>query len=224
MPKRKVPLVNDEVYHIYNRSVAQQPIFRNKREYNIFTNLLEYYRFRDPPKRFSHYLRLNNEERIKLLDNLYSQNNFLVEIYAFCLMPNHYHLLLKQTSANGIKNFIRLFQNSYARYFNIKNKRFGSLFQSPFKAVRIETDEQFTHVARYIHLNPLTSYVLKDLLELKTYKFNSYIDYLLDNPRRFVNKDFLLNYFKNRIKFEKFTEDNLDYQRKLEIIKHITIE
>lgn len=223
MPKRKIPLVNGEIYHVFNRSVAQQPIFRNKRECEIYTNLLEYYRFSNPPFRFSHYSRLNSEEKIKILDNLYRKNKFLLDIYSFCLMPNHYHLLVSQTNNSGIMNFVRLCQNSYARYLNIKTKRYGSLFQSPFKATRIETDEQFIHVARYIHLNPITTYLLNNLEETKSYKWSSYIDYLSATPRKFINTNFLMRLFKNKERFEKFTQDNLDYQRKLEKIKHLTL-
>ena len=224
MPKRKVPLVSEEIYHVFNRSVAQQPIFRNRREHNIFTNLIEYYRFSYPPKRFSHYQRLANEERVELLNNLYLKNKTLVEIYSFCLMPNHYHILLKQKSENGIKDFIRLAQNSYSRYLNIKTKRFGALFQSPFKATRVDSDEQFIHVARYIHLNPLTTYLLKDLSSLSIYEWSSYIDYVGNNPRRFLNTSFLMFIIKDKERFKKFTADNLDYQRKLDKIKHLIID
>lgn len=224
MPRRKPPLVSEEIYHVYGRSVAQHPIFRNKRARNIFTNLLEYYRFSKLPIRYSHYTRLNRIEKIKVSSRLYKRKKFLVDIYAFCLMPNHYHLLLKQTYDNGIMNFIRLIQNSYARYLNVKTNRFGSLFQSPFKAVRIETDEQLIHVARYIHLNPLTNYLLKDINELKLYEWNSYIDYVVKTPRKFIDTTFIMKFFENKERFKKFTQDNLDYQRRLERIKHLTLD
>src|SRR3972149_9613462 len=112
MPKRKTVLVNNEFYHIFNRSVAQQPIYKNKREYNVFLGALEYYRFQKVPFRYSHFVRLNSTEKISLLNHLYSANKNFVDVYAFCLMPNHYHLLLKQISNNGVSNFIRLLQNS----------------------------------------------------------------------------------------------------------------
>lgn len=224
MPFRKVPLINNEIYHVFNRSVARQPIFQNNREYETFLNLLEYYRFSNPPLRFSHFQRLNIQEKKKLLNKLYTQNKNLIDIYVFSLMPNHYHFILKQVTDSGIMNYIRLCQNSYARYFNIKDNRSGSLFQSPFKAVRIETEEQLKHVARYIHLNQLTSFILKKFEDLKSYNWNSYTDYLSNNPRKFVNTSYLINLFKNPDKFEEFTKDNLDYQRKLEIIKHLIIE
>lgn len=224
MPLRKTPLVVDQIYHVYNRSVAEQPIFRNKREHNIFIKAIEYYRFSKPPVRLSRYLNLNKQTGSDLLESLYEKNNCLADIYSFCLMPNHYHILLKQTAENGISNFIRLLQNSYAKYLNIKTKRAGSLFQCPFKAVRIETDEQFIHVARYIHLNPLTSYILKDFEDLESYEWCSYTDYSSDSTRRFINTQFLMSLFKNKESFRQFTKDNLNYQRELQKIKHLSID
>lgn len=223
MPFRKIVLAKDQIYHVFNRSVAQQPILNNKRENGIFLESMEYYRFSKPPFRFSHYSRLNIAIKPSILQRLYAENNVLVEIYAFCLMPNHYHILLKQITDNGISNFIRLLQNSYARFLNIKTKRFGSLFQSPFKAVRIETDEQFLHVSRYIHLNPLTSYILKDPYQLPTYVWSSWRDFLLENPRPYIKREKLLGIIKKE-KLIEFTFNQLDYQRNLQNIKHLILE
>lgn len=224
MPYRKTPLVTGEIYHLFSRSVAQQPIFRNKWEYDNFLRLIEFYRFSNPPVRFSHYIRMNKRDREKLLGGLYSDDKPLVDIFALTLMPNHYHLLVKQLINNGISDFIRLIQNSYARYLNTKINRFGSLFQSPFKGVRIETDEQFIHVARYIHLNPLTSHVLNNIGELKTVSWNSFKDCVSKTPRRFINTSKLRAYFKSDKDLLKFTKDNIDYQRRLEEIKHLALD
>jgi len=224
MPLRKTPLINEQIYHVFNRSVAQQPIFRNKKECDIFTSLIEYYKFKNPPKRFSHFQRLSKNEKSILLNFMYKSGINNIEIYAFCLMPNHYHLLVKQISENGISNSIRLIQNSYARYLNIKSKRHGALFQSPFKAVRIASDEQFVHVARYIHLNPLTTYLLENFSGLENYLWGSYKDYVTDKPRKFLDISFLMTFYKNVNKLKKFTADNLNYQRELEKIKHLIID
>jgi putative transposase len=224
VPQRKVQLVNGEIYHIFNRSVAKQPIFNSVNEYNTYLRILNYYTNNNPPLRYSYFSRLKQDVKTQIIENLYKQNNKLIQIFSFCLMPNHYHILAKQTAENGISNFIRLSQNSYARYLNTKTKRVGALFQSPFKALRIESDDQFIHVARYIHLNPLTSFILKDFEELKSYPWNSYTEYMSDNISDFINKTFLLSFYKNRQAFSKFTADNINYQRKLSKIKHLTID
>jgi len=139
-------------------------------------------------------------------------------------MLNHFHLLLEQTEDFGITNFLKLIQNSYAKYYNLKSKRSGALFQCSFRAVRIETEEQFLHTARYIHLNPLTSFVLKQPEELNNYKWNSYSDYVSATPRPFVDTKTLTEALGEKDTFVKFTLDQLDYQRNLEKIKHLCLE
>lgn len=85
-----------------------------------------------------------------------------LEIISYCLMPNHFHLLVKQVIDHGIVKCLNNFSNSYTRYFNIRHDRVGPLFQGRFKAVRIETDEQLLQVSRYIHLNPVASSLIEE--------------------------------------------------------------
>ena len=151
MPYRKTILANNEVYHTLNRSIAQATIFNYSRDYHRALEVMDYYRFSKPPLSFSHYKRLSKEDKESYLKNL-KKRKIIVDIIAFCLMPNHCHFLLKQIEKNGISTFMSNYQNSYARYFNTKYKRDGGLFQSMFRAIRIETDEQLLHVSRYIHL------------------------------------------------------------------------
>lgn len=139
-------------------------------------------------------------------------------------MPNHFHFLIKQEQEDGVANFLRNFQNSYAKYFNTKTERSGALFQSMFKAVRIESDEQLIHVARYIHLNPSTSYIVKGVQELEGYPWNSFAEYLSKHPPKIINKEKVLGFFKSLDEFKKFTFDQGDYQRQLESMKHLSLE
>ena len=148
MPKRKYPLVTNEVYHVFNRSIAKIPIFTSQSEYQRFMNLISFYRFIDTPMRYSHFSNLPTDEKQKVIKELDEKNNLCVELYAFSIMPNHYHFLLKQICDGGISSFVSKVQNSYAKYFNIKNDRSGSLFQEMFKGIRIEDDNQFVHIAR----------------------------------------------------------------------------
>lgn len=150
MPYRKVILATDEIYHVLNRGVAKQPIFLENRDYVRALELLNYYRFDKPGMRFSFFSRLTQNLKNSFWDNLQKKSQNLVEIISYCLMPNHFHLLLKQLEENGISTFMRNFQNSYAKFFNIKHQRVGPLFQSIFRAIRIEDNEQLLHVNRYI--------------------------------------------------------------------------
>jgi putative transposase len=138
-------------------------------------------------------------------------------------MPNHFHFLIQETTNKGTSSFISNFQNSYAKYFNTKNKRNGSLFQQMFKSVLIETDEQLLHIARYIHLNPLTSFILKDIDELSSYPWSSFQEYI-GTEAKIVDKKLILNLFPSINHFIEFTKDQIDYQRQLDKIKHLTFE
>lgn len=139
-------------------------------------------------------------------------------------MPNHVHFLIKEIKQKGISTFMSNFQNSYAKYFNLKTDRSGSLFQTMFKAVRIETDEQLIHVARYIHLNPVTAFILKTVKDLKSYPWSSFSTYSTKQISDLINTDIILSYFPSINKFVEFTEDQTSYQRELDGIKHLTLE
>lgn len=168
MPYRKIPIVAGEIYHVFNRSIARQPIFISNSDSQRAIEVIDFYRHKDLPMRFSYYNRLPTYQKQKIV-KIIAEIPPIVEILAFCLMPNHVHFLLKSLTDNGIIQFMSNFQNSYAKFFNMRHKRTGTLFQPMFKAVRIESDYQLTHVSRYIHLNPVTAYILKNIEELETY-------------------------------------------------------
>lgn len=224
MPYRKTLLVSEEIYHVFNRSVAQLPIFLAKSDYYRALDLINFYRFKDTSIRFSYYNRLRFKQKGDFLFSLYSTEK-LVQIYAFCLMPNHFHLLVKQLTKDGITKFLRLFENSYARYLNIKEKRCGAVFQAMFKAIRVESQEQLLHVFRYINLNPVTSYILKSVDNLNTYPWASYVDYVSKNQiHDFMDTEFIKSNFKNSSDLANFLCDQVNYQRTLNRIKHLLVE
>lgn len=226
MPYRKVILAPEQIYHVFNRGVASVPIYFNIREYLRFLDLVDYYRFSNTPFSFSDLMNLQKKEREEILVRLKKENATHVEILSYCLMPNHFHLLLKQITDKGISIFMKNLQNSYVRYFNIKNKRAGPLFQSMFKAVRIENDEQLLHVSRYIHLNPSTAYIVEPE-KLEDYIWSSlkaYLDENLNKDNYFVNPKVVMKFFKNGKNYLKFVLDQADYQRELDKIKHLVFE
>jgi len=224
MAGRKVILATGEIYHILNRGVASQPVFVFERDYQRACNTFFYYQRKNLPLRYSHFIVQPEKRRREILKKFLVDKNLLIEIIAFCLMPNHFHFLLKQTAEGGISKFISNFANSYTRYFNTKKERSGPLFQGRFKAIRIETDEQLTHVCRYIHLNPYTSYVIKDLKDLESYPYSSFPEYLGKTKTNFCYKEDILFHFKDRQEYKKFVFDQADYQRELNNIKHLMLE
>lgn len=224
MPARYLPLVTGHIYHVVNRGTGLIPIFNNARDYKRFISLANYYRNREVPIRFSKLLTLSHDERKKILKETLAEKNFWVEIIAYCLMPNHYHFLLKQKQDNGIQNFIRLTTNSYSKYFNIKNGRKGTLFEGRFGAVLIQSEEQLLHTSRYIHLNPYSSFLVKNAKDIFNYQYSSLPEYLEKTSNGICKTGSILSHFSTREKYKKFLLDQADYQRSLEKIKHLSLD
>ncbi len=222
MPYRKTIFADNQIYHMVNRGVNQAPIFLNRTDYERFINLISFLRY-CPNIQYSHFSRMKIAERADFLDALQKNGKPAVEILAFCLMPNHYHILLKQLREKGPQEFMRNLQNSYAKYFNAKNKRSGPLFQSAFCSVRIENDEQLKHVSRYIHLNPSSSYLVK-ISDLEGYRYSSLNDYWGADSFDFVDTADVLKNFKSKQQYKDFVYGYANRQRELNLIKHLVLE
>ena len=222
MPGRSLPLVRGEIYHIFNRGIDHRPTFIYKRDYTRAIETIKFYRFASPPVRLSVYLSVGVDRRDEIQRNLSSAEK-LIDLFAYCLMPNHFHFLIKPLSDQGVATFLSQFQNSYTRYFNTKDKRTGPLFLDQFKAVRIETDEQLMHVQRYIHLNPYTSFVVKKLEDIFTYPWSSLKEYF-EAGEGLCEKRSVLSYFKDLVDYKQFIVDQASYQRELASIKHLLME
>lgn len=225
MPGRKIPLVTDEVYHVFNRGMNRQPTFTDKREYQRAVESLRFYKVAHPPISLSKYLRLEDQKQQEMSKVLEAYKP-LVDIFSYCLMPNHFHFLIRQKEDKGIAVFLSNFQNSYTRYFNTRHDRDGSLFLDQFKAVRIETDEQLLHVSRYIHLNPYTGYLVKTHADLEEYPWSSFPVYLKSKIENdlFVHMSMVLDFFRSNNEYKRFVLDQADYQRKLKEIEHLILE
>lgn len=219
--KRDV-LATGEIYHIFNKSVGNEIIFPSLRHLSQITNSIDFYRYQQVMK-YSKFKQMTIEKRNSYLSDM--KDGFpLVEIYAFVFMPNHYHLLMKQLQDNGIKIFVSNIQNSFAKYFNTKHERGGSLFHNPFKSRWVGTDEDFIHVSRYIHLNPVTAYMI-EIGDLDRYPFTSYVHYVYNEDQDFINTEFLLSLFGgSKKRYREFINDRVDYQRELARIKSLVLE
>lgn len=208
MPSRVTPFVNSEFYHVFNRGVARMPIFLNSFDYKRFIKTMVYYQIEGPKPKFS---------RFSPTGNTLNEKNKIVEIVCYCLMLNHFHFLLKQTKDGGITEFVSKLSNSYTRYFNVKNKRIGPILQGEFKSVYVESNEQLLHLSRYIHLNPLVGYLVKNL---EAYKWSSYPEYIGMSNSTICSKGIILNQFNSAHDYKEFVLDQEDYGKKLETIKH----
>lgn len=224
MPARNTPLVNGEIYHLFNRGNGSIPIFKSAYDYRKFIEIFLYYQNTNPPIRLSQFNNLLQDKKLQIEKELQIKKDFLVEILAYCLMPNHFHLLVKQIKDNGIYNFARKISDSYSHHFNIKNERKGSIFEGRFKATRVETNDQLLHISRYIHLNPHSSFLIKDIFSLKNYSFSSFPEYLGLTSNSHCQKEIILCQFKDIQSYQNFVFDQADYQRTLDQIKHQTFE
>lgn len=223
MPYRFEPLVTDEIYHIMNRGVARSPIFSSRQDYQRFLETIDYYRFQDAPGKLSAFKVLGIDQRQAIRADLAKENKKNVEILAYCLMPNHFHLLLKQLQDGGISVFMRKSSVSYSRYFNTKNERIGAVFQGMFKTVRIMSEEQLLHVIRYIHINPYTGMVIKKEA-LKTYPWSSLPEYLREKESDLINQKLVKEWFSSGKKHWQFIVDEADYQRRIKEMSFLHLE
>ena len=217
MTTRKISLVNDEIYHIFDRSVDQKLIFEKTQFANRFLFTTSYYLNSGPPCQLAAFLRWEKKKKEDYQEKM-REAKHLVEIIAYCLMPNHFHFILKQLEDGGIVRFIRLVENSFAKYYNIINKRKGPLFEGPFKSILVENDEQLIHLSRYIHLNPYSAGLASCLEEIIDSQLCSLGEYLGRRIGFTVPKP-VLDLFPSRQSYFDFVANQADYQRSLQLIK-----
>ncbi len=206
----------EEFYHIYNRGTEKRKIFLDKKDHERFLSLL--------------YI-CNNKNKVHIQIQGKNLNDILnleikekiVEIGAYCLMPNHFHLLLHEKIENGISKFMQKLLTAYTMYFNKKYARSGALFQGKFKDTHLDTDRYLKYLISYVHLNPikLTEPEWKEKgiknpkqaeLFLKKYRYSSYSDFLGEKriENKIIQKDSLPQYFENFKDFESHTTEWLN--------------
>jgi putative transposase len=149
---RKTPFVTGEYYHIFNRGVEKRTIFQDKDDLSYFRHILDV--FND--------IKSAHNTRYHMQRSLYrspTSIKHLVQIVSFCLMPNHYHLILQQVRKNGVSRFLQKLGTGYTHFFNKKYNRSGVLFQGKTKSKHIGNDVYYKHLQEYLYLNPLDLYI-----------------------------------------------------------------
>lgn len=204
-------------YHLYNRGVEKRQIFVDQQDYAVFLSYLKDYLLPKDTVELTKKLTnssdssISSKEKSKIL-RLLRLNNFADEItlLAYCLMPNHFHFLVKQKSAGTIDSFINSLGTRYTMYFNSKYKRVGSLYQGVYKAVLVNSNEQLLQLCHYIHSQ--TASQGQALKEIK--QPSSYPEYLGERKTPWVKPEEILTYFsKNnpRLSFKTFIEQDQDF-------------
>jgi putative transposase len=228
---RKPQFIEDHIYHIYNRGVEKRNIFSDDEDYFRFIHNLYEFNDESPVVNVKYYF---NPEKMNVKPPYSNRERkprkLLVEILLFTLMPNHFHLLLRQREKNGIVKFMQKLGTGYTMYFNQKHKRVGGLFQGRFKAINIEREVHVIHLPHYIHTNPLSlNYGGSTSIEfLENYRWSSFPDYIgKKNFPSVTKRGFLLKVFGSEKKYKALTEELLkeyDEERNLEKIKDIILE
>jgi putative transposase len=218
MSLRKNQLVDGEIYHIFTKSIEGFSIFNSPKDFSRMANLFYFYSFKNMPCKFSVYMKKEKEKENE--KSFFSQNDKIIKIIAYCIMPTHIHLVLQQVETEGVSTFMNRVLLSYTKYFNLKYKRKGPLWESRFKNVLVLSDEQLLHLTRYVHLNPVTAFLVNTPLNWKFSSFNEYID-SNDSIKVCDFRDFL---DINQQEYKKFVEDNTDYQRTLGKLKKLLLE
>jgi len=219
---RKEELITGEIYHVFNKSIAGYKIFNSDAEYSRGMKAIRYYQRDRPSIRLSRYIEIIETKGQDSDEELEWCNlDKIVQIYAYCIMPTHIHLVVKQLKENGISKFMGNTLNSYARYFNTKYKRKGPLWEGPFKNVPVITDEEFLHLTRYVHLNPATAYLVEKPEE---WPVSSYKEYVLDmdDAERICEYQDVLDIQPHS--YREFVEDRISYQRDLALISKLVLE
>jgi len=217
--RRKNVLSNGSVHHIYSRSIAGYKIFQKSDYYLRMINLFKYYCMKTPGIKFSDFLVIKNKGRF--MKKHFNDKDKLVQIIAYCIMSTHIHLVLMQLQDDGISLFMGNVLNSYSRFFNIKVSRKGPLWESRFKNVQIETDEQLMHLTRYLHLNPVTAGLVE---KAEKWQYSSIKEFLgkVKEGEEVCQFNNLMEFDANN--YKSFVNSQKVYQRQLAKIKEFLLE
>lgn len=232
MPYRKEKFANDEIYHIILRGLDDNLIFKDINDY--YRGIFSIYEFNNAkPIEIRKCRQARRKEKKKSsgdpMSAIIDTRDKLVEIFCFCFMPNHIHLLVKQFKDDGITKFMRKVGAGYGRYFNTRYSRKGYVFQNRFRSVYIEDDDQFRIIFNYIHANPISliepgwkekgiNKPKEAIKFLEEYKWSSYKDYIGKNNFPSVTERIIMSEFMGEIKgCKRAMEDWAEYKK---ILKH----
>lgn len=190
-----------QYYHVYNRGVAKTEIFIEDADYIYMLSLFKKH--------------LSGEESIDKFGRPAADYSKELDLIAYCLMPNHYHMMVFLKEKDGLVHFMRSVMTAYSMYFNKKYKRVGALFQNHFLASRITNEAYYWHISRYIHLNPMDTQM--PYLE---YPYSS-VGYYLDNKHaKWLHPEHVLEEAGSGESYQRFLADYEDMHRDLAHIKH----
>ena len=203
---REIQISIEEYYHVYNRGAHKTITFHDKADYIRFLFLILF--FQSPVtfgqvSRSVHYFVKHSVFDIDKEDELEIIKRRYVKLVSFCLMPNHFHLILQEKEESGIARYMQRILNSYTKYYNTKYQSSGHLFQGPYKAVHVEDNEQLLYLSSYVHRNP------RELPNWKNreqkYEWSSYQDSVnINRWDKLLSTEIILEQFKTKKEYDEF--------------------
>lgn len=206
-----------EYYHIFNRGNGKMDIFRDSDDYIFFLFRLKEYLFPEWKRRRapSATSGIERYERSAFPEESFS-------LISYCLMPNHFHLLIGQNTDVSISALMLRLSGSYAKFFNKKYERVGSLFQDQFKSVHIKSNPQLLHLSAYIHLNPVTARLIRNLDT--PYPYSSYPEYVGVREGSLCKKEIIIDQFKNQSDYAIFVANSVGTVERNKEIKELIFD
>lgn len=203
---RNIQIAVGEHYHIFNRGVNKQTIFHDNNDYSRFLFLLLYFQAKIGFKNINRLIKdFVQHSVLHTHDEVVEKR--IVEVVVFCVMPNHFHVILKEVEEGGIPMYLQRVLNAYGKYYNTKYEKTGHVFQGPYRAVHILDDTQLLHLSAYIHRNPreLARWFRRE----DQYPWSSYQDFLGESRwGKLVAPEIILGQFKHK-SYKKFVESSL---------------
>jgi len=192
-------------------------VLNDNSDYLRMIEMLSYYQRENPPLRFSLFMDANKSHKLHRVGVNYNAGEKLVEIIAYCIMPTHLHILIKELKMRGLSVFLNKLLVSYTRYFNEKYNRKGTVWENRTKRKLIATDEQLLHLTRYIHLNPVTSYFVN---KPEDWAPSSYREYISIVPECEKICDYRKIVPMPSVEYKRFVENGISYQREMAKLKN----
>jgi len=201
---RKVPFVKGELYHVYNRGVEKR---------NLFEDSLDFFRFLKSIIEFNKPSVVGGIYRAELpINQLRHEMSQLVDIIAFCILPNHYHFILRPRVDGGVEKFMQRFGNGYTKYFNARHKRSGALFQGVFKSIHVDTNEYLLRLAVYVNQNYLVHKLRHEMSQFVYSSYNQYAgikDMMVEKYKINIDPEIILSQFRNTEDFIEFCDKTI---------------
>lgn len=196
--------VENGFYHVYNRGVEKRNIFLDEQDYKVFLSYLKLYLTSkdDSINLIKKRVDLSDDQKNEKISKLMALKNYFnkIELFCYVLMPNHFHLEIRQKNKTDMEDFMRSLITKYSKYFNKRYDRVGPLFQGRYNAVLITNERYLLHLGRYIHLNP-QEIIATNKQSLSSYPWSSYPAYINNVNISWLTKNYFLSDFEKNKNF-----------------------